>query len=72
MSTGWWQFNRSNIILKRGSSADGQDFKDASWTILTRGNACNGSMILPETGDIYFNHRATGLVYRYNISNEEN
>ena len=64
--------NRSNIILKRGSSADGQDFKDASWTILTRGNACNGSMILPETGDIYFNHRATGLVYRYNISNEEN
>lgn len=34
---------------------------------LTHGNACNGSMILPQTGELYFNHRATGNVYRYNF-----
>lgn len=57
--------NRSNIIFKRGSSDDDQDFKDSNWEVLTRGNACNGSMILPQTGEIYFNHRASGLVYCY-------
>ncbi len=62
--------NRSNIILKRGSSTNGQDFKEASWIALTRGNACNGSMILPQTGEIYFNYRSKGEVYRYNF--EEN
>lgn len=62
--------NRNNIILKRGSSADGQDFKESSWVPLTRGNACNGSMILPQTGELYFNYRAEGKVYRYNF--EEN
>lgn len=59
--------NRSNIILKRSSSDDDQDFRNVNWEILTRGNACNGSMILPQTGDIYFNHRASGLVYGYNF-----
>ena len=59
--------NRNNIILERGSSADGQDFKESSWVPLTHGNACNGSMILPQTGELYFNHRATGNVYRYNF-----
>ena len=54
--------NRNNIILKRGSSTDGQDFKESSWVALARGNACNGSMILPQTGELYFNHRATGNV----------
>ena len=34
--------NRNNIILKRGSSVDGLDFKESSWVALTRGNACNG------------------------------
>lgn len=58
--------SKSNIILKRGSGEDGQDFKSSSWEILTRGKGCNGSMILPQTGEIYFNHRATGLVYSYN------
>ena len=62
--------NRNNIILKRGSSTDGQDFKESSWVALARGNACNGSMVLPQTGELYFNHRATGNVYRYNF--EEN
>ena len=62
--------NRNNIILKRGSSADRQDFKESSWVALARGNACNGSMVLPQTGELYFNHRATGNVYRYNF--EEN
>lgn len=57
--------NRSNILFKRGSSEDDQDFKTSNWTVLTRGNACNGSMILPQTGEIYFNHRASGLIYRY-------
>ncbi len=50
--------NRNNIILKRGSSTDGQDFKESSWVALARGNACNGSMVLPQTGELYFNHRA--------------
>ena len=27
-------------------------------------------MVLPQTGELYFNHRATGNVYRYNF--EEN
>ena len=62
--------NRNNIILKRGSSTDGQDFKESRWVALARGNACNGSMVLPQTGELYFNHRATGNVYRYNF--EEN
>ena len=62
--------NRNNIILKRENSTDGQDFKGASWVALARGNACNGSMVLPQTGELYFNHRATGSVYRYNF--EEN
>ena len=62
--------NRNNIILKRESSTDGQDFKESSWVALARGNACNGSMVLPQTGELYFNHRATGNVYRYNF--EEN
>ena len=34
--------NRNNIILKRESSTDGQDFKESSWVALARGNACNG------------------------------
>lgn len=62
--------NRNNIILKRGSSVDGLDFKESSWVALTRGNACNGSMVLPQTGELYFNYRAEGKVYRYNF--EEN
>ena len=62
--------NKNNVILKRGSSTDGQDFKESGWVALARGNACNGSMILPQTGELYFNHRATGNVYRYNF--EEN
>ena len=58
------------LFLKRENSTDGQDFKGASWVALARGNACNGSMVLPQTGELYFNHRATGSVYRYNF--EEN
>lgn len=61
---------RNNIILQRQSSEDGQDFKDAAPNILTRGNACTSSMILPQTGEIYFIFRNQGNVYRYNF--EEN
>ncbi len=60
--------NASNIMLKRGSSTDGQDFKESSWVDLTRGNACNGSMVLPEMENL-LNHREQA-VYRYDF--EEN
>lgn len=61
---------RNNIILQRQSSTDGQDFKDVTHSILTRGNACTASMILPQTGELYFTFRNMGNVYRYNF--EEN
>lgn len=57
----------SNIILKRNPREDGLDFKDVTPQRLTSSRACNGSMILPQTGEIYFNYRAQGATYRYDF-----
>lgn len=62
---------RNNLILKRIPREDGRDFEDSKPITLTRGNACKASMIMPQTGDLYFNYRAEGLVYRFNVDNEE-
>ena len=60
----------SNILLKREPQPDGLDFSNSTPQCLTSSRACNGSMILPRTGELYFNYRAQGATYRYNF--EEN
>ena len=59
-----------NLIFKRNPRGDGLDFKDVAPQKLTSSRACKASLVLPQTGELYFSFRTWGSVFKYNF--EEN